>query len=363
MPDVSMPDVESTRIFAVAPAGSSAPDSLTLDNNGSVWVEYGNGANTTGAGGSSTIVQYDTLGRVENTFTIAGSADGLKFDPVTDDIFVLQNQDGNSTLSLIDPMTNQVSGPLNYAVASPTRGFDDVAFVKGNVFESHTNPAAPGDGVVELLDNGHSPFGTLQTTPILRLGDTGTDMTTGATNVPLPVNDPDSLKALADGTLVLTSGQDSALTFIHNPATPSQTESFVTLPAGTAGLDDAITTNGATSGTFFVADTATNLVSAVQVSGLNPNDVYASVASDKGIVQIDPNTGVVTPVATGFQSPHGMFFVPAGSEMPSTDMLGTALNLQVADLHDLTSHDLIDRLDQHQTDDGNMATVTDHPFA
>jgi hypothetical protein len=39
----------------VAPAGSSAPDSITLAN-GDIWVAYTNGADSTGLSGHSTIV-------------------------------------------------------------------------------------------------------------------------------------------------------------------------------------------------------------------------------------------------------------------------------------------------------------------
>ena len=84
------------------PLNATQPDSITLTNN-SVWVEYGNGADSTGLSGSSTIVQYKLNGQVRQTYSIAGSVDGLKVDPGTGIVWALQNQDGNSTLSLIDP--------------------------------------------------------------------------------------------------------------------------------------------------------------------------------------------------------------------------------------------------------------------
>ncbi len=149
-----MPTVQSTKIFATAPTGASAPDSITAGAN-SIWVEYGNGASSNGAGGSSTVVQYDLLGNVQSSYTISGLVDGLKVDPATGDVWALQNQDGNSTLTLIDPATQQVSAPLSYA--SPPygegRGYDDVAFVGQKVFLSYTNPANPGDAVIQQLTN------------------------------------------------------------------------------------------------------------------------------------------------------------------------------------------------------------------
>jgi len=312
MPASSDPTIIRTKIFAVgADASGTAPDSIALGKNGIVFAEYGNGVPSDGTGGGSTIVEYSRSGAILNTFNFAGSDDGLKVDPVTGKLWVLQNQDGNSTLTVVDPVTGQTTGPLSYAVPSPTQGYDDVAFTGGKVYMSHTNPAAPTDSVVVQLDNGNNPTGTLKTTAILRQGDTGTNLLTGETNQALPVSDPDSLKSLADGTLVLTSGSDSALTFIQHPGTDQQTESFIALPAGSTGLDDAVIPS-ASSGTFVVADTKTNDIVKIAVSGLNVNDIYASVAGDNGIVQIDPRTGAVTQLATGISSPHGLAFIPAG---------------------------------------------------
>ena len=76
-----MASVGTVKTFAVAPNGDSAPDSITTAN-GTFFIEYGNGADSTGAGGSSTIVQYDKAGHIEHTYTIAGSVDGLKYNPL-----------------------------------------------------------------------------------------------------------------------------------------------------------------------------------------------------------------------------------------------------------------------------------------
>jgi hypothetical protein len=122
-----MASVSAIKTFASAPNGATAPDSITTAN-GAFFVEYGNGADSTGASGSSTIVQYGQAGNVEHTYTIAGSVDGLKYNPYTGQIWALQNQDGNSTLTLIDPATHKVTGPLSFANPSATSGYDDVVF-------------------------------------------------------------------------------------------------------------------------------------------------------------------------------------------------------------------------------------------
>ena len=176
------------------------------------------------------------------------------------------------------------------------------------MFESETNPVNSGDPVVVQLVNGHAPFGKLELHSILRLGDTGTNLLTGQTNQPLPVTDPDSLKTLPDGSLILTGEHDAAFTFIHAPGTVNQTASFITLPAGSGSPDDVIMPD-ATAGTFYLSATASNQVLAIKVTDLNPHDLYASVGSN--LDQIDLKTGAVTTVASGLNGAHGLLFQPA----------------------------------------------------
>jgi len=320
------PTVQGSSIFAVgADVGNATqPDSVTM-GDGSIWIEYGNGADSAGklpVEGSSTIVRYDMDGRVRATFSLPGSIDGLKFNPASNMVFALKNQDANSNQYLIDPTTNTVSGPLSYGSgyvygANSSHGYDDVAFDGGKVFLSYTNPANVGDPVIQMLDNGNDPAGTLTTTSILRLGDTGTNLTTGQTDQPLPVADPDSLKTLSDGSLILTSDHDASLTIVAHPGTAEQSASFVTLPAGSSGLDDAIVPT-ATAGTFVISNDGANDVLKVSVTGLHTNDIYVSVGSDNAIDQLDPATGALTPVITGLNSPHGMMFIPSGGPAPAS---------------------------------------------
>jgi hypothetical protein len=102
---------------------------------------------------------------------------------------------------------------------------------------------------------------------------------------------------LNTGDLLLTGGDDGVIIDVQNPGSSNQTISFTQMqgvPQGmAAGLDDVIRPD-ATSGTFYIADTANNRVLAVKVSGLNENDYYASVASLGGFGQIDPTTGQFT---------------------------------------------------------------------
>jgi hypothetical protein len=279
-----------SRVFATgASLGGSQPDSVTI-GDGSVWVEYGNGADSTGAGGSSTIVQYSTGGAVQHSYTISGLADGLKFNPVTGMVWALQNNDGNATLSPINPTTHTVTGPLSYAAppyaygpnGGNGRGYDDVAFLGGKVYLSYTNPVNPTDPVLQILNNGNSPTGTLTTTSILTVSQTG-----------IATPDIDSLKSTPNGELVLTSEGDGPGTgnpvgtysIISNPGTANQavTNVPVTDASGnpSEGMDDVLFP-GVTQGTLFVTDTPTNKVYEVRLTGLDPNTTrpsFLSVAS------------------------------------------------------------------------------------
>ena len=321
-----MAAVGNVKTFAVAPKGTSAPDSITIEN-GTIFVEYGNGADSTGAGGSSTIIQYDKAGHIEHTYKIAGSVDGLKFNPYTGQIWALQNQDGNSTLTLIDPVSHKVTGPLSFANPSATRGYDDVVFEGNKVFLSYTNPNGTGDPTLVELVNGDRPNGLLLTSTILTDGATGFDTVTGQIEA-VPQSDPDSLKTAPNGDLLLTSGADGTIIDIQNPGTPNQAVAFTTIqniPAasiGNAGLDDVIKPS-ATAGTFYLTDTKTNKVFSFHATGLNTNDYYASVGSLKAFGQIDPTTGVFTPLVTAanagdlnFAAPHGVVFVPDQNAPP-----------------------------------------------
>ena len=330
----SSPVVDGQHILAVAPTGSSAPDSITI-GGGSIWVEYGNGADSTGKSGSSTIVQYSMLGQEEKTYTITGLADGLKYDPATGNVWALLNNDGNATLRFINPATDEVSGVLKYGSgyvygANSSRGFDDVVFDGNRVFMSETNPANPGDPVIVQLLNGPAPFGTLQTQGILSLGDTGTNLVTGKTDQTLPITDPDSLKLLPNGELLLTGEADGTYIFVKNPGTSQQTESFVQMPAGFVG-DDAIMPSS-TSGTFYISNQGANDIVRVSVTGLNTNDLYADIASKNELVQIDPTTGKITGVVTGLSSPHGLAFVAASATASASADLVPTKGIKLSDL-------------------------------
>jgi hypothetical protein len=313
-------------VFATGGSGTGGtqPDSVTI-GDGSVWVEYGNGADSTGASGSSTIVRYGLNGLVQATITIPGLVDGLKVNPVTGQVWALQNNDGNATLSLINPKTNTFSGPLSYAVPpylyAPNggngRGYDDVAFLGGKVYLSYTNPVNPTDSVLQILNQGNSPSGTLTTTSILTVADT---------HITSP--DIDSLKATPNGELVLTSEGDGpstanpvgTYTLIKNPGAADQTVTNVPVTdasgAPSEGMDDVIFPS-LSSGWLYVAASGNNTIYKLYLTGLNTSAPIiafngGSIGGFNEIGVVNPTTGVVeTSFLNGVGGLHGMDFVAA----------------------------------------------------
>jgi hypothetical protein len=156
-------------------------DSITIAGK-YVFVEYGNNVDPTGVvPGKSTIIQHDKNGNFVNAYAIEGSVDGLKYNPETGMVWALQNQDGDSSLTIIDPVTQKVTGHFNYANTSASRGYDDVVFDGNNVFLSYTNPTGNGDATIVKLLNGSNPKPgqLLQTAPVLLDGVMGYDTVTG----------------------------------------------------------------------------------------------------------------------------------------------------------------------------------------
>ena len=174
----------------------------------------------------------------------------MAFDP-TGLVWARQNNDGNSTLATINPISNATQfftyGNTYTNVAN--RGFDDVQFSNGATFLSETNPASPSDSILlELTNSLASP--PLQLKGLLAAG---------------AITDPDSLILLPNGDLALTGEADQTIVFIHNPGTAGQTVSYLPLLGVGSGLPDDTAFRNSTQGLFFYADTGANLI--YEVSG------------------------------------------------------------------------------------------------
>jgi hypothetical protein len=278
-------------VFASGTAiGATAPDSVSF-GDGSLWVAYANGAASDGSSGSSTVVRYSVTGAVLHQWTIAGNVDGLKVDPSSGLVWALQNNDANSALTTINPITN-VTNSFSYGntYTNPAnRGFDDVVFRNGITYLSETNPTGSGDPIVLTVTT--PPVSPLQVAGILNAGS---------------ITDPDSLKLMPNGDLVLTGEADQTLVFIHNPGAANQSVTFLPLLGVGTGLPDDTVFPTDTQGVIFYADTGANTVYRVFATGLVSGSTFIDAGNEFG--SLNTTTGVVTPIFTG-TSPHGADFV------------------------------------------------------
>jgi hypothetical protein len=128
------------------------------------------------------------------------------------------------------------------------------------------------------------------------------------------------LTSEGDGLGSAFASSDGRYTLISNPGT-AQTLSNLrvtnSMGVNVNKMDDVLFP-GASAGTLYVADTGTNTVYAVHLSGLDPNTPIVSLGSFSEIALVNPLNGVVgTTLLGGLGAPHGLDFVAATPE-PST---------------------------------------------
>ena len=301
--------------------GGTDPDSITVAGS-SVFVEYGNGIASDGTDGkSSTIAEYSLGGTLENSFNLVGLVDGLRYDSGTDQLWALQNNDGNPKLTIYDLSTGLATDPTTYtyAVSSPTRGYDDVQFLNGKAYLSYTNPQdAVGNNdftlPVIVTPTFNDTTHVITTTPVVLASQAG------------DITDPDSLDLTTDGSLLLTGEADGTLTTVTDPG-PSQTVKTVDLVDADGNAlnngDDTIYAPAKTSG-LLVADPNNNTIYKLQ-GDFTPGAYYGSVGTTGSVDLINLSTGLSTPITTGLlptdANPHGLGFLPAAVAVPEASPL------------------------------------------
>jgi len=321
------------------PAGATQPDDLAVSADGKrLWVGYGNGVDTTGKGGPSRLVEYDiATGRVLKNISIPGHLDGLKINPATGDVWATENEDGNPTLAVID----HESGAFRIFRFSPaliTGGFDDLVFVSKRGDSHHDK-----DSSQEVFVVTSSQVDT--TTPVIvrisgPLRATDTQATPVLPGAPLSVwnvvtnqeettdmvGDPDSMTLDPAGELVLDNRSDDSLYIVRDPKSQNPVLRVpLTLGGAPVQVNDTIFTTSqtndvsSTAGTIFITDTTANVIYVLTKPYFPSNEIYtaANVVNQVGLV--DLNTGVVTPIATGFQGVHGLAFSPIRVAIASRD--------------------------------------------
>jgi hypothetical protein len=302
-------------VFTTGSNGNSQPDSLALWRR-SVLVGYGNGVAKNNFSGQSTIVQYSLSGTMQRSFTVRGHNDGLRLVG-ENSLWALQNEDANPALVVIDLETGQ----QRTYIFPPTvhgGGYDDLAVKNGRVFISASNPTLNSQGinvyptVLEVLS---LAGGKVHLVPVIEGNDPATDIPTGST-VSLNVTDPDSMSIDPRGNIILEGQNDAELVFIAHPFTEYQTINRLNIidASGAATQLDDMAFAPSSRAFMLVADLMTNTVYRIDEPslGFEPGTLYSSANTVKTtgfLSQVNLDTGVLTPVATGFLQPKGVLFV------------------------------------------------------
>ena len=298
-------------VFATAPKGFSAPDSIAV-LEGHVYVGYGDGNLPDGSDGKSTqIVEYAMDGTVEHTYSVKGHNDGLKVNPSTRHLWALQNEDANANLVVINPV-NQEQTMFSFGPTLHGGGYDDMVFdACGTVYISASNPANnpnTGPAIVRAYTSGS----LVEVAPVLAGTASAIDVPTDST-VKLNLQDPDSMTMDPEGDLVLDSQADQELIIVSHPG-PSQRVLRLPLSYRTGSTltsvevdDTAFVTS--TQGFILFADKTLNTVFKLSRKAFVPGSAFTAADGGPFVGTIDMTTGIITPIVTGLKGPGGMMYV------------------------------------------------------
>jgi hypothetical protein len=258
---------------------------------------------------SSTIVEYKMNGDVVRTYSVVGHNDGLRVNPRTKKLWVLQNEDGNPNLVIINP-TNGHRTVYTFGPTPHGGGYDDIAFRANDIFLSASNPAnnpnfAPA--VVKATIHGS----VVNVSEALNASAVATNIPTD-TPVTLNLQDPDSMIFNPFGDLVLDSQADAELVVVHHLGFTDQSvyRLKLTTKGAATQVDDTVFATSS-YGVILVSDRdagAAGVVYAISKNIFSPDAAYTATPNSVGSLNF--NTGVITNVVTGMVSPHGMAFIP-----------------------------------------------------
>jgi hypothetical protein len=309
-------------VFATAPAGMSAPDSIAVLGD-HVFVGYGDGHAPDGTDGlNSQVVEFGMDGSVVHIYTVPGHNDGLKVDPFTHRLWALQNEDANANLVIINAKT-QKQKLYTFGPTLHGGGYDDIVFRGCKVYISASNPANTtmnsGPAIVSARLEGRS----VEIEPVLAGDASAIDIPTDAT-IQLNLTDPDSMTLDPLGNIVLDSQGDQELIIVSNPDSSNQRVlrlplSYLTStgPMSVETDDTAFITS--TQGFLLFADKGLNTVYILQKNAFSPGTAFTAADGGPFVGTLDFTTGVVTPIVTGLSNPGGMVFVDTSTQSGKPD--------------------------------------------
>jgi hypothetical protein len=301
-------------VFAKSVPGKyTKPDSIAVLED-HIYIGYGDGNDPAGADGKSNmIVEYNRKGQSIYSFTVKGHNDGLKLNPYTRKLWVMQNEDANPSLVIFDPETRTQKTYTFAAAPAAGGGYDDITFRNGKTYLSASNPqknpnAAPAIVEAKLVGS------QVEVTPVLAGDATAMNILTG-TSAKLNLQDPDSMTTTPSGDILLDSQGDSELVVVRKPGAKSQSAVLIPLssPYGQPQVDDTLFTPS-TDGFILVTDTAGDTTYVIKKAQFAPGVAYsagvAGTTDAPGFVgRLDLEFGELTPIVSGLKSPHGLAFV------------------------------------------------------
>jgi hypothetical protein len=328
---VAIPPYILTALTVTPPAGATAPDDIAVSASGlNLWVGYGNGVDTTGKGGPSTLVEYNLgTGAVRQHISIAGHLDGLKINPTTNDVWTTENEDGNPTLTVVNSK-NGTFKKYTFKPALISGGMDDFAFAGPNsknvfvVTSSQTSTSLP---VIVRISGPLKKHGTAVTSTLTGNPATVLNVVSNAVETTDTIGDPDSMTIDPAGELVLDSRSDDSFYIVRAPGAKNPVLRVpLTLSGNPVEVNDTIFTTSATTGksstagVIYITDTSANKIYALTKPYFPSNEVYTAANVLGGVGLVDLNTGIVTPVATGFTGVHGLAFSPTGVAIKAPEL-------------------------------------------
>jgi hypothetical protein len=316
----------------------TGPDDIAyLD--GHIFVGFQNGVGSMGEasplGKDSTIVEFDLHGHRIAQWDVVGKNDGLGADPATNRLIATVNEDGNSSVYLINPTAG--SAPVHYHYSSKLPhggGTDAISVHNGTVLITASAPdskvkSAPAVYRVNFDSSTHVATFHEVFTDVAKASVANTNQSTSGKARQLALSDPDSsaiVPAFATrfaGDYVLDSQGDDEQIFAHNPGASNQSPSVLKL---SAPVDDAAWVADP-SGAIYTTDNVGDAIhkitgpfvkgsELVAVTPCNDNNAPSTCPGpgypQNYLGQLNPQTGAITRIAVhgAATAPKGMLFIP-----------------------------------------------------
>jgi hypothetical protein len=333
-------------------ATSTTPVSAPLSNiddltqlGDSLFVVFQNGVGPMGEASTSgnldsTVVEFTPSGHVLGQWDVAGRVDGMVADPQLHGVIATVNEDGNTSLYVIQPTAATSQQVTHYSYDAGLihgGGTDAISLVNSQILISASAPGTtllpapnatfPAVYVVQL--NASTQVAKL--TPLFFDEDAATVANAGptqGTTTNLALTDPDSSTIVPrsaerfGGTYVMNSQGDQQQIFVSGAGTSHQSLSVLSL---SQSVDDTAWATSR-SGRLYATDSAVNAVDVISghlstsipytvATPCNANSAPTPCTAANYFASINPSTGAVTPVTLGGTtlSPKGALIFVSGA--------------------------------------------------